>query len=220
MCSRRGFLLLAVAVIVGIAGCGSSGSEPSGSPPASIATTTGGGGIVVVDDTAGQVCVADDAGGGEFNEPTFPDPTIDGVERFRGMTHNHVEGCVDYTQNPPIGGDHRDVWQACQFYDRAVQPEQAVHSMEHGAVWITYDPALDASQRATLTEAARDYVLVSPWNRDPLPSPIVASAWGLQLTVDSADDPRLAQFIQTYANGPQNSEPGAACLEGGSTDTL
>jgi hypothetical protein len=198
-----------------VSACSSGDSDSSGT-----SNSTTGGRIVVADDRAGQDCAADDVGDGEFDEPTYPAPTIPGVEQFTGLTHNHVDGCVDYTQNPPVGGNHREIWQACEFYERAVPPEQAVHSMEHGTVWITYDPSLPASQRATLADFEQDYVLVSPWNRDPLPSPIVASAWGLQLEVDSADDPRLAEFVETYANGPQNTEPGGPCREGGSTETL
>lgn len=45
-------------------------------------------------------------------------------------------------------------------------------------------------------------------------APFVATAWGLQLAVDSAQDPRLRAFTQTYAAGGQGGEKGADCAEG------
>ena len=68
-----------------------------------------------------------------------------------------------------------------------VPSRNAVHSMEHGAVWITYRPSLpDASRRRSRLVAGHPFLLVSPWTDDKLPSPIVLPAWGLQLGVDSA----------------------------------
>jgi hypothetical protein len=109
------------------------------------------------------------------------------------------------------------VWQNCGVYDQPVPNEWAVHSMEHGAVWVTYRPDLPADQVEALRAVARaqEYVLLNPWAADaPLPSSIVASAWGLQLKVDTASDPRLAQFVQRYANGPQTPERMAPCSGG------
>lgn len=167
-------------------------------------------------------CPAGHAGGLDDSaapDPVVAAPTIDGVEVFPEVTHNHVDGCVDYAQNPPVGGDHAGVWQSCGFYSESIVVEQGVHSMEHGAVWITYDPELTADDLDALEALAADFVLVTPWNRDPLPSPVVASAWGLQLQADGAGDPRLAEFVASYANRTQNREAGAPCL-GGSAQTI
>ena len=130
--------------------------------------------------------------------------------------HNHVQDPVDYPQKPPVGGDHAPRWQNCGFYSQSVPSEQAVHSMEHGAVWITFRPDLPDDQVRTLRAFARanPYVLVSPWADTSLPAPVVASAWGLQLTADSATDPAIGVFVRRYANGPQAPEPGAPCSGG------
>jgi len=139
---------------------------------------------------------------------------IDGVETFTGLTSDHVTGQVDYAQNPPTGGDHSAVGQICGFYSEPIGDENGVHSLEHGAVWITHDPNLAADQVDTLRAFADEnsYVLVSP--RDGLTSPVVASAWGIQLQLDSADDERLPVFLRAYVNGPQTPEPGASCSSG------
>ncbi len=142
---------------------------------------------------------------------------IEGVQTFTGLSRNHVTGTVKYAQNPPVGGDHSEIDQNCGYYSTPVVDENGVHSLEHGAVWITHDPNLPAAQLATLKALAAksSYVLVTP--RAGLPAQVVASAWGLQLQLTSTDDPRLAAFVTKYANGPQTPEPGAACSGGTGT---
>ncbi len=142
---------------------------------------------------------------------------IPGVVTYSNLSRQHVTTKVNYPQVPPVGGSHNPVWQNCGIYSQPVANENAVHSMEHGAVWITYQPSLstqDVNQLTTLASGHR-YVLLSPYSG--LPSPIVISAWGVQLKVTSASDPRLAQFLKYYEQGPQTQEPGAACSGGTGT---
>ncbi len=54
----------------------------------------------------------------------------------------HLEEPVTYTENPPVGGVHNPVWQNCGYYAAPIPNETAVHSLEHGAIWITYQPDL------------------------------------------------------------------------------
>jgi hypothetical protein len=98
-----------------------------------------------------------------------------------------------------------------------VANENAVHSMEHGAVWITYQPTLPAAEVTTLQHAVagKSYVILSPY--PGLPPTVVASAWGVQLGLAGASDPRLAQFINYYQQGPQTPEQGATCSGGTGT---
>ncbi|MFH5823642.1 DUF3105 domain-containing protein [Georgenia sp. AZ-5] len=142
---------------------------------------------------------------------------IEGVEEFADLSAEHVEGTVDYAQTPPVGGDHNAVWQNCGIYDQPVANENAVHSLEHGAVWITYDPELPAEQLTVLRDAAEGegYALLSPY--EGLPSPIVLSGWGVQLQLDDPEDERLAAFMEKYIQGEQTPEPGAPCSGGTGT---
>lgn len=139
---------------------------------------------------------------------------IAGVQTYEVKSRDHVDGDVDYPQSPPVGGDHNPVWLNCGTYTAAVPVTSAVHSMEHGAVWLTYQPDLDPGEVAKLDDlaASSDYLLVTPYSDQQ--SPIVASAWGVQLELDSASDPRLQQFLTAYLQGPQTPEPGAACTGG------
>ncbi len=135
---------------------------------------------------------------------------ITGVVAVTGLPHDHFQGVkLTYSRTPPLGGDHSPVPLNCAVYTAPVPNENAVHSLEHGAVWLTYADGIDPAPLATLAEIDPSYVLVSPYPGQP--AKVIATAWGLQLKVDSASDPRLKQFVQEYAGGGQGGEPGAAC---------
>lgn len=146
------------------------------------------------------------------NEETVPVPA--GVQSFEVTERAHVEEPVTYAQTPPVGGNHAPVWQNCGFYDVPIADENAVHSMEHGAVWITYRPDLPGEQVAALRRLAeaRSYILVSPY--PDLPAPVVASAWGEQLRLDATEDSRLDAFIRAFRLGPRAPEAGEPCTGG------
>ncbi len=134
------------------------------------------------------------------------------VHTFDVPSRQHVTGRVRYAQTPPVGGDHSADIQPCGFYSSRISVEKAVHSMEHGAVWITYRQGLPSEEVDELRELTRrhDHLLVSQWDRQ-LPAPIVASAWGRQVKLASPTDPRLEQFIREFTSGAQAPEPGAYC---------
>ena len=134
-----------------------------------------------------------------------------GTKTFTGPARNHVDTPVEYPQTPPVGGNHSPVWQNCQYYDTAIPNERGVHSLEHGAVWITYAPDTPRADRDVLKALAQtgDHILISQY--DGLPSPIVASAWGKQLQLQSVNDPELKQFVDFFESGPQTPEPGVTC---------
>lgn len=140
-----------------------------------------------------------------------PTAVSGGIVTFTNLSRDHVEGPITYPQVPPVGGPHNPVWMNCGIYDKPIPNENAVHSLEHGAVWITYQPDLSDSAVEQLRALVRghNHVLLSPY--PSLPAPVVASAWGVQLRANSADDPALAKFVATYENGPQTPEPGAPC---------
>lgn len=134
-----------------------------------------------------------------------------GVQVFEVPSAMHVTTNVVYPQIPPVGGDHSPEWQNCGFYARPVRNENAVHSLEHGAVWITYQPDLqpDPVNRIRQLAVGQTYVLASPYPN--LPSTVVVSAWGRHLRLDSAEDPKLEQFIRVFRLAPTAPESGAPC---------
>lgn len=136
------------------------------------------------------------------------------VRTFEDLDQNHVETAVEYPQTPAVGGDHSPAWQNCGFYDSEVAPENATHSLEHGAVWIGYSPDLADDQVSELEDlvSQNDYLLVSPV--EGLDAPITLSAWGAQIGVESVADPAVDAFVEEYQQGEQAPEPGATCQGG------
>ncbi|MEV6859742.1 DUF3105 domain-containing protein [Streptosporangium subroseum] len=143
--------------------------------------------------------------------------SLDAVTSAKYPGSLHVQTKVAYKENPPVGGEHNPAWQNCGIYDQPINNENAVHSMEHGAVWITYQPDLPKAQVDKLKElASKDYMLLSPYPN--LPAKVVASSWNKQLKLDTAEDPRLPKFISTYKNNSaETPELGASCEGGVST---
>jgi hypothetical protein len=168
-----------------IAGCGGGDDEPTADDPASPSTT-------LVRPTATTVAA----------------PTIEGVQTFP-VEAGHNAGPVSYPQVPPVGGIHNPVWQQCGFYDQPIENEKGVHSLEHGAIWITYRPELPQAQIDGLATLARgrNYVLVSRWDSG-LPAPVVVTGWGRQLQLQSTSDARMLEFIRLFAGqGPELNAP-------------
>lgn len=139
---------------------------------------------------------------------------IEGVQIYSDKPeyHDHVDNVPAPERNlPPAFGAHYPVWQNCGIYDEPVDVGNAVHSMEHGAVWIAYRPDLAENQVSALRDLARghDFVLMTPY--ESLTNDVVLTAWGVQLEIASLPDDRIEKFIAYYENGPQNPEPGAPC---------
>lgn len=136
---------------------------------------------------------------------------IEGLQQFTRTDRAHVQGEVAYDEMPPVGGRHNPVWAACNgnVYDEPVINEQAVHSLEHGAVWITYSPDLPKDQIELLKDKVRGYTLMSPFPGQT--SPIMLTAWGNQLALASVDDSRIDTFLRKFRQGAQTPEPGATC---------
>ncbi|RBY87238.1 DUF3105 domain-containing protein [Blastococcus sp. TBT05-19] len=140
---------------------------------------------------------------------------ISGAQTFEYEGGLHDDNPISYEQSPPVGGPHANVWADCTgtVYDVDVRHENAVHSLEHGAVWITYDPDEvsdgDVTKLAELVDGVSGRML-SPYVG--LDSPISVQSWGHQLKVDSADDERIEQFadLMTYKSDSY-PEPGATC---------
>lgn len=141
------------------------------------------------------------------------------VQAYEYQAADHVSTAVEYEESPAVGGPHHPAWWNCGVYDEPVPQEHVVHSLEHGAVWLSYRPDLPADQVSVLTElGAQDYMVVSP-NPDQ-ESPVVATAWGNQMTLETAEKDKLTRFVQQFKQGPQTPEPGATCTGGTTTNMV
>jgi hypothetical protein len=141
---------------------------------------------------------------------------ISGLQLYGRQLRGHNNSIiVEPGELPPVGGVHYDAWQTCGIYTAPIDPGNAIHSLEHGAVWITYQPDLPAEQVEQLQNLVRGepYLLLSPYPEQH--SPVVLTAWAAQLEVGSAADERLETFIQRYRLGPSTPERGGACNDRG-----
>jgi len=151
---------------------------------------------------------------------------IEGVEIFADPGQGHQSGDLTYTQDAPVGGVHNPEWLHCGIYNEPVRLENVIHSMEHGAVWIAYQPDLPGGQVETLRNLVRAeqsrqgerLIVLAP--KLDLEDPIVATAWRVQLRLNDASDERLLQFVQRYQRGPFTPELGANCTFGGVGEPL
>lgn len=154
-----------------------------------------------------------------------PDPSkgIDGVvvKEYAGSAHVRGTDRVAYDQAPPFGGPHDDFWAACTgvVYPQAVRNENMVHSLEHGAVWIAYNPDQVSGEELDLLKVRVDgkpYMMMSPY--PGLDKPISLQSWGHQLKLESASDERIDQFIVALRrNANVFPEPRATCDTGPGT---
>ncbi|MFE0515582.1 DUF3105 domain-containing protein [Streptomyces sp. NPDC058964] len=141
----------------------------------------------------------------------------DGVKTWKGtLGRTHVTTDVHYPTEPPVGGNHNPVWQNCNgdVYTKALKNVNAVHALEHGAVWVTYtSKAAKKDVDALAAKVKRTpYTLMSP--DDKQKDPIMLTAWAHQRTVTSATDPNVDKFFAEFVQGKQTPEPGAACTGG------
>ncbi|MGW5074981.1 DUF3105 domain-containing protein [Rhodococcus sp. NPDC004095] len=148
-----------------------------------------------------------------------PDPStgIDGIVVVEPPVGLHVSPTqrVAYDMVPPVGGPHDATWAACNgvVYDTPVRTENIVHSLEHGAVWIAYDPDRirgDDRSRLAARVDGNSYLLMSPY--PGLPEPISLQSWGHQLALGDTYDRRIDLFVSALRLNPNTfPEPGATC---------
>jgi Protein of unknown function (DUF3105) len=144
-----------------------------------------------------------------------PEPQIEGVIQIPRPARGHDDTKIfEELEAPPAGGEHASIWQNCGIYREPISEGNVMHSMEHGALWITYQPDLPTNEVEALENIVRSqsHLLVSPFPGQS--NPIALTAWGVSLQVDSADDGRIEPFIGRYRVGSQSPEPGARCTQG------
>jgi hypothetical protein len=143
----------------------------------------------------------------------LPEDPSEGIEVYPATTNKTVEGPIEYDRRPPTNGDHAPIWQNCGFYERPVADRHAVHSLDHGVVWITYRPDLPADQVHELRPyGEEDYVIASPFPGQD--APVIATSWRVQLELDGTGDPRLRKFVDQFRISEIAPLSGNRCVGG------
>jgi hypothetical protein len=127
-----------------------------------------------------------------------------------------------YELSPPVGGDHLSVWQTCtgSVYDAPLVEGHAVHSMEHGAVWLTYDPELVDQAHVdalALLIGGRDYSLMSPYPGQG--AAVSLQSWGNRYQTDDPADPKIEEYLDAYILNERFNPEAMATCSGGNTAT-
>jgi Protein of unknown function (DUF3105) len=127
----------------------------------------------------------------------LPESPPKGIEVYPATTNHTVKGPIHYERHPPTNGDHDPLWQNCGFYEEPIEDRHAVHSLDHGVVWITFRPDLPEQQKKSLRPYGKEnYVIVSPYLGQD--APVIATSWRVQLELEGAEDPRLNRFVNQF----------------------
>ena len=137
--------------------------------------------------------------GGKKPDPARPLPENppEGIEVYPATTNHTVKGPIDYERHPPTNGDHDPLWQNCGFYKQPIEDRHAVHSMDHGVVWITYRPNLPEQRiKALRPYGDENYTIASPYPGQN--APVTVTSWRVQLELNGPNDPRLRRFVNQF----------------------
>jgi hypothetical protein len=129
--------------------------------------------------------------------------SLDGkVEEFpiEGREHVPIGTSVDYQTNPPTSGNHLAQPKEWGIFTNEIDDMQAVHSMEHGGIWISYKD-INEEEIAVLEDIGKQNsqsTLVSP--RSGNDNKIVVASWGKVMRLEIADKALIQKYIDTYKN--------------------
>ncbi|MEU3572739.1 DUF3105 domain-containing protein [Kitasatospora sp. NPDC036755] len=173
-------------------------------------------GVLVIGAIATGTWIVMDQNQKKKDKETAANADIPGVKTFGELSRTHVKDKVTYPMTPPVGGDHNAIWADCMahVYDQPLENERAVHSLEHGAVWVTYNNKATPDDLKILSDKVKKtpYSMMSPYPDEQ--GTITLNAWSTQLVVENASDPRVEEFFTKYVQGKQTQEPGASCTMG------
>lgn len=132
---------------------------------------------------------------------------------YESQGRAHIESGADhptYNSNPPSSGWHYAIPAQTGFHDTSIPDEAAIHSLEHGDIWIAYHPQISDAAKNALKDLAGRYIVISP--RETNDADIALVAWtrvdsfdlaGEDLSTD--EKKRIDDFIRRYDNrGPEN----------------
>ena len=171
------------------------------------------------------------SGGSDPDADAEPDPDggsdpghcriVVGAHAIEGAQHMPLCSPLTYGTNPPSSGNHYAEWADYRAYERAIFRGFWVHSLEHGAMVITYNcpggcPDEVAAARAFIDALPADCgpnsrrLILTP---DPeLDVRWAASTWGYTLRANCFDrDAFSAFYTEHYDHAPES-------ICGGGTD--
>lgn len=107
----------------------------------------------------------------------------------------------EYNSNPPTSGSHYAQPTNWGVYQEELEDGNVIHSMEHGGIWISYQPSIDDETKEKLEAIGKKYsgsVVVSP--RSANDSLIALASWGRLEKLTSFDEALIVEFIKRNKN--------------------
>ena len=103
-----------------------------------------------------------------------------------------------YKSNPPTSGPHWVGVAGPGIKDELVPDELVLHSMEHGAAVVWYRDDLPQSDVEKIKEAFNNSsgkkIMLA---RKDLDVPVALTSWGYLLKLDTVDETKIKEFIET-----------------------
>ena len=134
------------------------------------------------------------------NKP--PEPPRPGVEQS-DHGREHVDSKKYGGDQPPTSGAHANPvsW---GVYDTEVRDDQLIHNMEHGGIYVSYQPDLPQDQIEKLKKLLSEpfsnpefqpkKIVLAP--RAANKSPIVLSSWRRSESLASYDQKKIEEYIK------------------------
>jgi len=120
---------------------------------------------------------------------------------------------LDFNSNPPTSGRHFAKWTTAGFYDKSQEDGNLVHSLEHGAVIVSYKSDLPKDDvekiKSFFSSVSVSKKIMVP--RDNLDVPVALTSWGRLLklqTIDATTEAKIKEFMET--NEDRGPEKGAS----------
>ena len=152
--------------------------------------------------------------------PSLEDPRLlefDDELTTPGQGHLQSGVGFPYPTDPPYGGPHGVNLLPCGIYQDQQPPGSYLHTMEHGAVVIHYQPDVFANEDVAAVRRlgsqlleSGERVIVQP-NRT-LSSPIVVASWGRLLPLAELEESAIRAFVDAFEDdGPESISRSRAC---------
>lgn len=137
-----------------------------------------------------------------------------GIEQADKGQKHVADGSVKYDgPEPPTSGDHSSPlpWQA---YDQPVPDMNIIHNLEHGGIYISYQPGLPPEQVArikalfTKPYGKPDFqptkALIAP--RAANDAPIIMSSWRRSMKLQTFDEQKMIEYyLRNVGKAPEGT---------------
>lgn len=124
------------------------------------------------------------------------------VEEFaiEGRSHVSASAQVEYKTNPPTSGSHLAQAINWGIYNQEIDDKAALHSLEHGGIWISYKDLTDGEiqQLQKIAQRNSQSVVLNP--RAANDNRIVVASWGRMMKLENVDEALIQKYIDTFKN--------------------